>query len=182
VRVISITFCCVLSSYSRAEISLLAYCKHLRMGDRWKVLNISVLDRTYTFALQVSADDNGTTSTLSRSKPYSWDDKSTIFRAMYYSAGKRIMKQITAVHVPSSFVHVSCWRWLWRHTELEIASLFKRKRCETKQVASTSTSNADLYFSCPLVPFSYIHNRLTRPKALLLPKLLLYLALLFIFS
>jgi hypothetical protein len=146
------------------------------MGDRWKVLNTSVSDRTYMFALQASADDNGNTSTLSRSKPYSWDDKSTRFRAMYYSVGKRIMKQITTVHVRSSFLHVSCWRWLWRHTELEIASLFKWKRCETKQVASTSTSNSDLYSSCPLVPFSYIHNDLTLPEALLLPKLLLYFA------
>lgn len=148
------------------------------MGDRWKVLNTSVFDRTYMLALQAAADDNGTTSTLPRSKSYWWDHKSSRFRAMYYSAGKRIMKQITTVHVRSSFVHVSCLRWLWRHTELEIASLFKWKRCEIKQVAS----NTDLYSSCPLVPFSYIHNHLTLPEALLLPKLLLYFALLFIFS
>jgi len=159
-----------------------ACCKHLKMGDQWAVLNTSGFDRTCMLALQASADDKGTTSTLSRSKPYSWYDKSTRFRAVYYSAGKRIMKQITTVHVRSSFVHVSCWRWLWRHTELEIASLFKWKRCETKQVVSTSTSNTDLYSSCPLFPFSYIHNHLTLPEALLLSELLLYFVLLFIFS
>jgi len=55
------------------------------------MLNTSVFEKTCMFTLQALADDSGTTSTMSRSKPYSWDDKSTRFRAMYYSAGKCIM-------------------------------------------------------------------------------------------
>jgi hypothetical protein len=112
VRVICITVCCVYLVRAVHKFHSWACCKHLKMGDQWTVLNTSGFDRTCMLALQASADDKETTSTLSRSKPYSSDDKSTRFRAIYYSAGKRIMKQITTVHVRSSFVHVSCWRWL----------------------------------------------------------------------